>query len=47
MTQDGKCPFGPLDTALVEYQDPAQADKITKIQKDLDDTMNIMVSAAG
>lgn len=39
-----KCPFEPLDRAIVEYQDPAKADKICKIQKDLDDTMDIMVS---
>ncbi len=31
-----------LDKAIVEYQDPSKADKITKIQKDLDDTMDVM-----
>ena len=34
--------FPEIDKAITEYQDPAKADKITRIQKDLDDTMNIM-----
>ena len=41
-TVDMKCAFEPLDKAIIEYQDPAKADKICKIQKDLDDTMDIM-----
>eukprot|EP00891_Asterochloris_glomerata_P001380 jgi/Astpho2/1380/Aster-06237 len=31
-----------LDAALTKYQDPAQADKLTKIQKDLDETKVIL-----
>jgi len=42
IVQDTKLPFEQLDKAIVEYQDPAKADKITKIQKDLDDTMDVM-----
>ncbi|CAM9378391.1 unnamed protein product [Phaeothamnion confervicola] len=35
--------FGPLDQAIVEYQqDPAKADKITKIQRDLDETTAVL-----
>jgi synaptobrevin family protein YKT6 len=40
--EDQKINFDPLTKALVEYQDPAKADKITKIQQDLDQTMDIM-----
>lgn len=36
------CPA--LDKAIKEYQDPTKADKITKIQKDLDETIGVMVS---
>lgn len=42
ITADTAIPFEPLEKALVEYQDPSKADKITKIQKDLDDTMEVM-----
>ncbi|GAB4817531.1 hypothetical protein N2152v2_004577 [Parachlorella kessleri] len=38
-TQDAQ---GLLDTALQKYQDPAQADKLTKIQRDLDETKIIL-----
>ena len=31
-----------LDKAIVEYQDPTKADKITKIQKDLNETIDVM-----
>ena len=34
--------FPPLETYLVKYQDPAAADKVTKIQKDLEDTTQIL-----
>ncbi len=34
--------FEPLEGYLVKYQDPAAADKVTKIQKDLDDTTQIL-----
>ena len=34
--------FEPLAKAIVDFQDPAKADKITKIQKDLDQTMEVM-----
>lgn len=34
--------FAPLEEYLVKYQDPAAADKVTKIQKDLDDTTQIL-----
>ncbi|CAM9420158.1 unnamed protein product [Chrysoparadoxa australica] len=36
--------FPPLDKAIIEYQDPAKADKITKIQRDLDETTNVLHS---
>lgn len=34
--------FEPLEGYLVKYQDPAAADKVTKIQRDLDDTTQIL-----
>jgi synaptobrevin homolog YKT6 len=34
--------FAPLNQAIIDYQDPAKADKITKIQKDLDDTTTVL-----
>lgn len=34
--------FAPLNQAIAEYQDPQKADKICKIQKELDDTMEVM-----
>ena len=40
--QDVFLPFPPLDKALAEFQDPAKADKIMKIQKDLDETVEVM-----
>lgn len=39
---DTKIAFPALDTAIKEYQDPTKADKITKIQKDLDETIGVM-----
>jgi len=34
--------FPPLEDYLQKYQDPASADKVTKIQNDLDETTNIL-----
>jgi len=34
--------YAPLEEYLVKYQDPAAADKVTKIQKDLEDTTQIL-----
>ena len=34
--------FPALEEYLTKYQDPAAADKVTKIQKDLEDTTNIL-----
>jgi len=34
-------PFADLDTAVQQYQDPAAADKITKIQKELEETKQV------
>ncbi len=34
--------YAPLEGYLQKYQDPASADKITKIQKDLNDTTEIL-----
>ena len=35
-------PYPPLEDYLVKYQDPASADKVTKIQNDLDETTQIL-----
>lgn len=40
----GKVPFPSLDALLIKFQDPAQADKLTAIQQQLDATKVIMVS---
>lgn len=34
--------FPPIDDYIAKYQDPASADKVTKIQKDLDETTQIL-----
>jgi synaptobrevin family protein YKT6 len=34
--------FPPVEEYLAKYQDPAAADKVTKIQKDLDETTEIL-----
>ena len=34
--------YAPLTDYLVKYQDPAAADKVTKIQKDLEETTHIL-----
>jgi synaptobrevin homolog YKT6 len=39
---DNCMPFPPLEQALQKYQDPAEADKITKIQKDLEETKQVL-----
>ncbi|CAM9902896.1 unnamed protein product [Hapterophycus canaliculatus] len=31
-----------MDKMIVDYQDPAKADKITKIQRDLDETTEVL-----
>mmetsp|Transcript_19984 Transcript_19984/g.29563 ORF Transcript_19984/g.29563 Transcript_19984/m.29563 type:complete len:200 (+) Transcript_19984:49-648(+) len=41
-TKDESIVFEPMNQAILEYQDPAKADKITKIQKDLDDTTEVL-----
>ncbi len=35
--------FQDLETALQQYQDPAAADKITKIQKELEETKQVYI----
>lgn len=42
VTADTQMTFEPIDKAIVEYQDPTKADKITKIQKDLNETIDVM-----
>lgn len=39
---DAMIPYPPLKQHVIEYQDPAKVDKIVKIQKDLDETMDVM-----
>lgn len=34
--------FAPIEEYLQKYQDPSEADKVTKIQKDLDETTQIL-----
>lgn len=34
--------FPPITTALAEYQDPSKTDKITAIQKELDETTAVL-----
>ncbi len=45
MTQQESVAWAPVQEAITEYQDPAKADKITKIRRDLDETTEILVSA--
>ena len=42
-TADDSMPLAGLDAELKKYQDPAEADKLMAIQKDLDQTKAIMV----
>lgn len=35
--------FAPLSSAITEYQDPSKADKISAIQKELDETTAVLV----
>ena len=35
-------PFPPIEEYLQKYQNPAEADKVTKIQNDLDETTSIL-----
>mmetsp|Transcript_72918 Transcript_72918/g.171445 ORF Transcript_72918/g.171445 Transcript_72918/m.171445 type:complete len:204 (-) Transcript_72918:34-645(-) len=39
---DGCMPFPPLDEAIVKYQNPQEADKIMQIQRDLDETKEVL-----
>jgi synaptobrevin family protein YKT6 len=41
-TEPESMAFPPLEEYLQKYQDPSSADKITKIQKDLDETTQIL-----
>jgi synaptobrevin family protein YKT6 len=36
--------FPELKTYLIKYQDPKQADQITKVQEQLDETKQVMVN---
>lgn len=42
VTQPESVNFPPMEEYLAKYQDPAAADKVTKIQKDLDETTQIL-----
>lgn len=42
MTQQESVAWAPVQEAIKEYQDPAKADKITKIRRDLDETTEIL-----
>jgi len=42
LKQDTPLPFPELDKAIVDYQDPAQADKLIKIHEDLEKTISIV-----
>jgi len=42
VTQSESVAFPPIEDYLAKYQDPAAADKVTKIQKDLDETTQIL-----
>mmetsp|Transcript_18545 Transcript_18545/g.27138 ORF Transcript_18545/g.27138 Transcript_18545/m.27138 type:complete len:201 (+) Transcript_18545:183-785(+) len=41
-TRPESVPFPPIDGYLAKYQDPAAADKVTKIQQDLDETTAVL-----
>ncbi len=43
VTQQESINYPPVQEAIQEYQDPAKADKITKIRRDLDETTEILV----
>jgi synaptobrevin family protein YKT6 len=40
--QDVALPFPQLDRAIVDFQDPAKADKLTKIHEDLEKTISVV-----
>jgi synaptobrevin family protein YKT6 len=42
VTQADSLSFPPIEDYLAKYQDPAAADKVTKIQQDLDETTQIL-----
>lgn len=41
---DNCMPYPELENVLIRYQDPREADKIMKIQRDLDDTKAVLVN---
>jgi len=47
VTQQESITYPPIQEAIREYQDPAKADKITKIRRDLDETTEILVRVFG
>ena len=46
-TAKTKADWPPLTKALQDYQDPSKTDKISAIQKELDDTTAVLVSEGG
>lgn len=42
MREDTSLPFPKLDTAIVDFQDPSKADKLTKIHEDLEKTISVV-----
>jgi len=42
VTQPDSVAFAPIDEYLQKYQNPAEADKVTKIQNDLDETTQVL-----
>eukprot|EP01062_Namystynia_karyoxenos_P080708 TRINITY_DN8728_c0_g1_i1.p2 TRINITY_DN8728_c0_g1~~TRINITY_DN8728_c0_g1_i1.p2 ORF type:complete len:245 (+),score=121.71 TRINITY_DN8728_c0_g1_i1:101-736(+) len=41
--QDGACPWPELEQRLAKYQNPEEADKILKIQRDLEEVKTVMM----
>jgi len=44
-TKDTELPIDGLEALLVKYQDPKEADSIMKLQKDLDETKEVLVKS--
>lgn len=42
LKQDTPLPFPLIDSAIVDYQNPANADKLTKIHEDLEKTISVV-----
>mmetsp|Transcript_17449 Transcript_17449/g.16913 ORF Transcript_17449/g.16913 Transcript_17449/m.16913 type:complete len:200 (-) Transcript_17449:480-1079(-) len=42
VSEPDSIPFAPLEEYLQKYQNPAEADKVTKIQNDLDETTQVL-----